>query len=201
MISAIVLAAGTSSRMEGKNKLLLPLPGKTPVEIVVEHILASGINDVIVVTGYKARTIQSLLQHLPVRFIHNPVYEKGMTSSIQKGVSVAKGNGYMICLSDMPFVTSVDYRLLKESMEDACRNDNKCICVPVYKNSQGNPVVFSSFYKDLIMQHEYNGGCKKIVEAYVKHVNRVEVNNENIFIDIDTPEDYFFALTKSPEGD
>ncbi len=51
MISAIVLAAGLSARMEGKNKMLLPFDGKTVIEKVVANIIASGINELIVVTG------------------------------------------------------------------------------------------------------------------------------------------------------
>src|SRR6266566_1004111 len=105
MISAIVLAAGSSRRMENKNKLLLPYKGKTVLVHTVENILSAGIEEVIVVTGHEAGLVQEAIRLLPVRTIHNPQHEAGMTGSIQAGVRAATGNGYMICLSDMVLIT------------------------------------------------------------------------------------------------
>ena len=55
MVTAIVLAAGLSKRMGNKNKLLLPYKNKTVIETVVENIIASGIEEVIVVVSDRKR--------------------------------------------------------------------------------------------------------------------------------------------------
>src|SRR5258706_1708260 len=98
MLSAIVLAAGSSRRMGNKNKLMLPYKGKTVLIHTVENILAAGFEEVIVVTGFESALVGKALRWLPVRFAHNPRFEEGMTGSIQTGVRAATGKGYMICL-------------------------------------------------------------------------------------------------------
>ena len=117
MLSAIVLAAGLSKRMGNNNKMLLPFKGKPVIASTVENILAAGMDEVIAVTGFEHEKIQTALQGLPVRLIHNPYFEKGMTSSVQKGVAHAAGDGYMICLGDMTQITPDEYTLLKNKFE------------------------------------------------------------------------------------
>src|ERR1700754_4804500 len=112
MLSAILLAAGSSRRMGSINKLLLPWQGQPIVAATAANILAAGIKEVIVVTGHQAPAITAALAHLPVQFVHNPRHEEGMTSSIQTGVRNTTGNGYMICLADMVLLTAEDYKLL-----------------------------------------------------------------------------------------
>lgn len=196
MISAIILAAGTSSRMKGSNKLLLPLAGKTSIEIVVENIIASGVEEVIIVTGHEAEAIQQLLQSLPVKFVYNEGYERGMTSSIKKGIAAANGDGYMICLSDMPFITSQDYLQLKVFFEEKVQHDSACICLPVHKGKRSNPVVFSSLYKQEILQHEHEEGCKRILDAHTSNIHYCQVETDGVLRDIDNAEDYSLALSE-----
>src|SRR5258708_16746411 len=95
MLSAIVLAAGSSRRMENKNKLLLPYKGKTVLAHTIGNILSAGIGEVIVVTGFEAEKVQENIRHLSVRFVHNPQHKTGMTGSIQPGASVDTSNEYI----------------------------------------------------------------------------------------------------------
>ncbi|MEO8112092.1 MAG: nucleotidyltransferase family protein [Ginsengibacter sp.] len=195
MISAIVLAAGLSARMEGKNKMLLPFDGKTVIEKVVANIIASGIIEVIVVTGRDALTVHDLLQHSPVKIIYNNDFADGMTTSIQQGIYAANGDGYMICLGDMPFITSQEYRKLYTSFEEQRRTNEACICIAEYKNQKGNPVIFSAFYKKQILDHTNMEGCKEIVQANKENVYPIEMSTNNILRDIDTLEDYGNAIS------
>ena len=190
MLSAIVLAAGLSKRMGTANKLLLKYKNRTVVEIVVENVIASGIEEVIVVTGHEAEMVYDILKNLPVTFVHNLDYGKGMTTSIQAGLQHTTGDGYMICLSDMVLLTSEDYSSLKASFEQEVQVDKKCICIPVYNGQKGNPVIFSAYYRELILQCEYMEGCKNIIADYKENVHLVQMNTSNILTDIDNPEDY-----------
>ena len=190
MVSAIVLAAGLSKRMGAANKLVLPYKNKTVIATVVENIIAAGIEEVIVVSGFEAEQIQVALEGLPVQFIYNPEYEKGMTTSIQQGVFAAKGDGYMICLSDMVLIEPDEYTLLKKVFEEKVQLDEKCICMPRYKNEKGNPVIFSSFYKEAILEHKNMEGCKEIVQLNKAHIHWVEMDTAHILQDMDYPEDY-----------
>ena len=149
MISAIVLAAGSSVRMKGPNKLLLAYKDSTIIEHVIHELTASGINEIIVVTGYQHNKISSIIKEQPVICIYNPDHLTGLTSGIQKGVALAKGEGFMICLSDMVTLTKDDYKQLITAFIEKFNTDKECICVPFYNDQKGNPVIFSSHYKKL----------------------------------------------------
>lgn len=190
MLSAIVLAAGSSRRMENKNKLLLPYRGKTVLTHTLDNILSAGIEEVIVITGHEAAYIQDAIRGLPVRTAHNSQFASGMTSSIQAGVSAATGNGYMICLSDMVLVTPEEYGILIKAFENQFAKDPRCICLPEYQGEKGNPVIFSGFYRDALLQHPEPEGCKSLVQAHPEHQHRVSMPSDHILIDMDDPGEY-----------
>ena len=88
MISAIVPAAGLSTRMESQNKLLLLFNGKTLVESTVDTLIGSGIGEIIVVVGHQKELVKAALLRKEVVIVENPDYREGMASSIRAGVSV-----------------------------------------------------------------------------------------------------------------
>lgn len=190
MLTAIVLAAGLSKRMGTANKLLLTYKGKTIIERTILNLLDAGIQEVIVVTGYEADKITMAVQYLPVRIIYNTAYEKGMTTSIQKGVASAHGEGFMICLGDMYAIIPEEYSVLKTGFEQQVKLDEKCIIIPQYHNEKGNPVIFSASYKDALLQHTNMEGCKAIVQSNSAHIHGVEMDSRHILEDLDYPEDY-----------
>lgn len=190
MFTAIVLAAGLSKRMGTANKLLLPYKGKTIIERTILNLLDAGIEEVIVVTGFEADKITMAVQYLPVRIIYNTAYEKGMTTSIQKGVTVAHGKDFMICLGDMYAITPEEYNVIRMSFEAQVKLDEKCITIPKYNNEKGNPVIFAADYKDDILRHTDMEGCKAIVQSNVEHVHWVEMQSRHILEDLDYPEEY-----------
>lgn len=190
MLSAIVPAAGSSRRMQLKNKLLLPYGEKTILSHTLETILSAGIEEVIVVTGYEAEQVRDSIRHLNVRITFNPLHETGLTGSIQAGVRLAAGNGFMICLPDMVKITMEEYSLLKNAFEDRVKSHDHCICLPMFRGETGNPVVFSAWYKDSILQHAEKDGCRNIVRANPSEIHPVSMPSDHILKDIDFPDQY-----------
>jgi len=190
MVTAIVLAAGNSLRMGTQNKLLLPFAGTTVIAAVVEQIVKAGLQELIVVTGNEPDLVEQALVHLPVKLIHNGVYGAGMTGSIQTGIQSATGNGYMICLGDMVLITAQQYAALNTAFEKAYQRDKACICLPRFNGVKGNPVIFSSAYKNAILQHDDPEGCKAIIQANNPHIVWVEMDDDAVLRDMDYPEDY-----------
>jgi molybdenum cofactor cytidylyltransferase len=190
MLSAVVLAAGSSSRMGTDNKLLLPFKNKYAIAVIVETIIEAGIKDIIVVTGYEAGHIKDALKNYQVVFTHNLRYAEGMTSSIQQGVIAAKGNNYMICLSDMVMITAADYKLLENAFQEKILFDSQCIIMPRYNNKHGNPVIFSGFYKKMILQNLQPEGCKNIVQSNTEHLYMIDMDTPHVLQDFDYPDDY-----------
>jgi molybdenum cofactor cytidylyltransferase len=190
MLSAILLAAGSSRRMGADNKLLLPWQNKPIVAATAATLLAAGFEEVIVVTGHQAPEITAAIHPLPVSFVHNPLFETGMTSSIQAGVRKAAGKGYMICLADMVLITAAEYALLKNAWEKRYALDDHCIGIPEFGGEKGNPVILPAALREEILLHSEKEGCKDLVRTWSKHHLRIPMPTDHILRDIDRPEDY-----------
>lgn len=176
--------------MGTSNKLLLTYKCKTVIENVAEAILNAGITEVIMVTGHEAASLQQAVKKLPLISAFNANYDQGMTSSIQQGTRVATGTGYMICLSDMVTITSPEYRELVAFFEATYLQDEKCICLPVYKNKRGNPVIFSAYYNEALLLNNEQDGCRNIVQSNREHVYFKEMNTPHVLQDFDYMEEY-----------
>ena len=61
MISAILLAAGQSKRMNGENKLTKKIQGIPLIKNSVKNILSSSVDELIVVLGYQKKIIEKLI--------------------------------------------------------------------------------------------------------------------------------------------
>jgi molybdenum cofactor cytidylyltransferase len=190
-ISAILLAAGLSSRMEGANKLLLELDGKTVMRHTYEQLARSEVDEIIVVTGRDKALITKSLSLRPTdKFVHNPDFEQGMTSSIQAGVRTATHEAFMICLADMPLLTAGNYKDVMDAFNKVYAEDQRAILTPVVYGKKANPVVFSRYYRKAILSHTKKEGCRGIVLSNINH--RVEYISENpaYLQDLDTMEDF-----------
>jgi choline kinase len=80
---ALILAAGVASRLRPLTddipKCLLPVGNRSILERMVNNLVASGIRDIVVVTGYLADHVQTFLAgsfpDLRVTFVHNSRFE------------------------------------------------------------------------------------------------------------------------------
>lgn len=191
-LTAIVLAAGSSQRMESRNKLLLDFGGKPLVAHVVKTIVAAGLEEVVVVVGHEANRVRNVLVPYPVTFVHNERYPEGMSTSIHAGVNAAseEAAGYMICLADLPLIEPAELRVLIRAFNAALEQDDKHIVVPYHAGERGNPVVFPVYYKPAILAQRGLMGCRGLIEQHRDHVVAVEMETDHILVDIDTPEAY-----------
>ena len=187
MISAILLAAGESKRMNGENKLTKKINGVPLIKISVKNILESSVDELIIITGHKSDEITDTIDiNKKIKFIFNKDYKSGMASSIKIGLSNLsnKTEYFLICLSDMPMISKEIYNeLIKNSKK------NK-IVVPTYKNQQGNPVLFSILMKDKIMGIKGDLGAKEILEKNKEFVFNFETNNQSILKNYNTVDSF-----------
>ena len=88
MISAILLAAGQSKRMDGENKLTKEIQGVPVIKHSVKNILTSSVDELIVVLGYQKEIIEKLIdKNEKIKFVFNKDFESGMASSIKTGLN------------------------------------------------------------------------------------------------------------------
>ena len=187
MISAILLAAGQSKRMNGENKLTKEIQGIPLIKHSVKNILASSINELIVVLGYQKEIIEKLIgKHEKIKFVFNKDFESGMASSIKVGLNhlSKKAESFFVCLGDMPMINKEIYNQL------ICQRNKKDIIVPTYNDIQGNPVLFSKLMKSSIMTVKGDFGAKKILEQNKDKILKLEINDINITKDFNTKNDF-----------
>ena len=188
MISAMLLAAGQSKRMKGENKLTKKIQGIPLIEYSVKNVLASSVDELIVVLGYQKEAIEKIIGNdKKIKFIFNKNFENGMASSIKAGLNhlSKKTESFFICLGDMPFVNQNIYNKLIDY------KNNKEIIVPTYKGQQGNPVLFSkSMKKKLITTVQGDIGAKKILELNENKLLNLETNDKNVIKNFNTKDSF-----------
>jgi molybdenum cofactor cytidylyltransferase len=185
VIAAIVLAAGFARRM-GRQKLLLELRGKPVVRWSVETVLPHAA-DTVVVTGQDDEAVRAVLDGLPVRFALNPRPQAGQGSSIAIGAAALKPwtAAALVVLGDQPRLPEG----LIASLLRAREQTGKPIVTPVYRGTQGTPVLFAAEVFDELRALDGDAGARSVVQRAPERVARVPVDAP-MPPDVDTPEDY-----------
>ena len=186
-ISAILLAAGESRRM-GSPKLLLPFGDSTILEQVVDNLLNSKVDELIVVVGYRAEELVRKMTNRPVKLALNPNYQHGMSTSIIAGLNLIdkRSKAIMVALADQPLV---DSKIINKLMEEFRRHD-KGIVVPVHQGKRGHPVIFSIRYKEELLTLRGDIGGREINNKYPHDILEVAIGSQYINLDVDTLNDY-----------
>jgi molybdenum cofactor cytidylyltransferase len=189
-VSAIVLAAGTSTRM-GQAKQLLPLGGTTVLAQTLDKVRSAGAAEIILVLGASAQAIR---QQLPpslldgLRVVINHAYGKGMASSLREGLAALdqRSHAALIILGDQPFIRP---QTLRQIM-DGYRRSGAKIVIPSYQGNRGNPVLLDRSVFSEVMALEGDVGCRAIFGNHLEAILKVEVEDKGVLLDIDDQDDY-----------
>ena len=187
MISAILLAAGQSKRMDGENKLKKIVNNQPLIKHSINNILESKIDELIIVVGYQEKIIKKLIRmNEKIKIISNKNFRRGMASSIKVGLNhlSEKTEYFFICLADMPNINKKIYNSLIKS-----RNNYKII-MPTYRGQRGNPVLFDISMKDIIINIRGDNGAKKIINMHEKKIFAFETNDQSIIQNFNTQESF-----------
>ncbi len=186
-VAAIVLAAGFSSRM-GEFKPLLPLGDMTALERVVTLFRSVGIADVRVVTGHRAGELEPLLAKLGVRAVANPHYRVGMFTSVAAGVATIEKevDAFFVLPVDLPLVRPATIRRLL----DARRQNPADVVYPAFSGERGHPPLIAGRRAGTITGWHGEGGLKGALAQWDGDALDVEVADEHVLRDMDTPDDY-----------
>lgn len=185
-IAAVVLAAGESRRMGDANKLTMMVDGTPMVARVVDALLGSRAERVIVVTGHERERIEEALSGRNVELVHNQDYEEGIGASIRMGVA-ALGNdvdGALVALGDMPWVTAE----VIDRLVDAFTADGELsIFIPTFGRKRGNPVLWGSQQFPELLALAGDVGGKALFHRHAAAICYVDVESPGVNIDVDTP--------------
>ena len=192
MLNSLLIAAGLSSRM-GKFKPLLIYKNE-PVIISIIKKLVSFSGYVFIVTGFKEKElIEIIVNHFPeselknkIVFVFNQNFEKGMFTSLQKGLSEVKVCDWLLYhFVDQPQIPQSFYN------DFISQTDDKFDWIqPSYNNKKGHPVLIRKSLFKYIINAEEDSSLKEITNSVKINKKIWDCNYKEILSDIDTPEDY-----------
>jgi len=201
--AAIILAAGSSSRMGGgRHKLLLPLDDRPVLAHVIDATLASQARPIIVVLGHQSDQVRSQIKHYTIHhdiiLVENTHYLQGMSTSLRIGIQTILTNGYrkdtlsyrvdsaLIMLGDQPLITP---RII-DTLITAYRTAGTPIVAPLYNGKRGSPVLFDkNLFAELIEATGDEGG-RTVLERHRHEVALIEIGDALANYDVDTWEAY-----------
>ena len=187
MISAILLGAGESKRM-GVDKLVLPWRRETILEHCFKTLLRSEVEELVVVLSGRNKGVKNLFQGQKARIVMNPHSEKGMSSSIRKGLQAIsrRSDGILIALGDQPFLKTKTINALIRAFD----REKEWIVVPSFQGRTGHPVIFHKAYQKELMNLKGDVGGRSIIERHREEVRVVRVRSIGVVKDVDTWKEY-----------
>ena len=186
-VSALVLAAGRSTRMGPVNKLLAPIDGRAMVRAVVEQLEGSSVRPIVVVTGHEAERVAEALAGTGIRLVHNPEYREGLSGSLRAGLRALpeSAEAAIVCLGDMPLVASRHVDKLVAAFDPA---EGREVCVPVHEGKRGNPVLFARRFFEEMAAVRGDVGARHLIGEYEEYVCEVAMDDRAVLVDVDSPQ-------------
>jgi len=185
-IGALLLAAGQSRRMGGPNKLLAELDGVPMVAHVARRLLSSRARPIIAVLGNQADAGDTAPGTLPVERVRNPEFAGGLSTSLKRGIAAPPSDldGVIVCLGDMPLISG---RHLDRLIAAFNPLEGRAIVVPTRRGKRGNPVLWASRFFPEMAALAGDVGAKHLIGEHAELVAEVEMDDDAILVDIDTP--------------
>ncbi len=186
-VAAVILAAGGSTRM-GQLKQLLPVGGRPMVRRVTEAVCGAELAQVVVVVGAHADAVSQALAGLTVELVENEAWVEGMSTSVRAGLRAVQSEiqAALLVLADQPALTPDLVRTLVARYQAT----GALIVAPFYQGQRGNPVLFDrALFAELLAIKGDRGG-RLLIVSHQEQVERVEINNPAVIMDIDTRQDY-----------
>jgi len=215
-MTIVMLAAGTSSRMGEKNKMILPYKNTTMIAHCCMQALlfldslkneALSNRELIVVTGYMKEEAEQALKpcfeysekrNIKLTLIHNTNYKEGQYSSTLCGVSkVKEGEPFFISLADMPLVNQYNYKALLPLLKDY--DVVRPFVLSKDKSKKpGHPVFLSYKMKKAIEINPNIGSVNRLLNSNDNSngnsnafkINEPSFTEDSWAFDVDTPQVY-----------
>ncbi len=185
MVRSIILAAGSSTRM-GRPKALLEIGGLTFLGHILRNHQAVGL-PVSVILGEHQVEIQAAVDLSETAVLINPHPELGPLSSLKIGLRSSEENEAVL-------VHPVDHALVRvdslRTLLDSHHASPDRIIVPRFGTRRGHPVLFPRLFFDELLAAPLDQGARYVVWRHPETVLIVNVPDEGVIQNIDTPEDY-----------
>ncbi len=187
-VGALVLAGGAGRRARPWDKLLTRDPfGHTMIARTLEAAEASGADPVLLVLGHDAARLRSACPG--AASLHAADHAEGLAASLRCGIAEAERDGWdavLVCLGDMPLVLPATLRRLIGSWQEA--SPRRDAVLPLWNGRRGNPVLWDRRMFPSLLGLRGDAGARALLDRSSTAVLAVEVEDEAVLEDFDTPE-------------
>ncbi|MBF4694059.1 DVU_1551 family NTP transferase [Fusibacter ferrireducens] len=193
-ISALILAAGQSSRM-GALKPKLEIEHKAAILWVIEAFQKAGVKDIRVIVGYHSNEVRQILVHKHVQIVENMAPERGMFSSVKVGVASLESNveGFFLIPADIPMIR---HQTIEKILKAHKANPDKII-FPSFLGQRGHPPFIHRNCFKTILESDENMNLRRVLDIFKANWIELPCADNGILMDMDTPADYEKILTYS----
>jgi molybdenum cofactor cytidylyltransferase len=187
-VTAIILAAGASSRM-GRCKAALELNGRTALRRILDACAAGGVTRALIVTGAQEDEVRraALGAALARDFVANPRWESGRSSSLQAGLAAlpADAAAFLLWPVDVPLPSPGIVAALLAARRD---HPGYEAWIPSHERRRGHPALFARSTIARFLALRDDASARAVVRALEAH--HVETDDASVLWDMNTPEDY-----------
>ena len=193
VVGAVLLAAGSSTRLGGRPKGLLELGGVPLVRRQLIALSGAGVDELVVVLGPTSQAgadrLEAAVSAFPITLARNPRPQDGQASSLRLGLAALAGklDAVVVALVDQPLLNTQDVSDLIGAYKK--RPAGTELVVPMVGGEPGNPVVFSAAVRDEILAGQADAGCRRWRAEHPDRVHGWATDNRRYRVDVDTPED------------
>lgn len=187
-IAIAILAAGSSTRMRGRDKLLEEVGAKPLLAHVAQEAEASQADHVLCVLNTTHVERRAVLSGRSVRTVENPVASQGMATSIAAAIAAlpSEVDAVILMLGDMPEITAADLDRLIAAFEPA---ENRAIVRSVSSDGiPGHPVLFGRRFFEALAALDCDRGARPVLDEHPDFIADVVLDHDRALIDLDTPE-------------
>ncbi len=187
-VEVLLLAAGGSRRMRGKDKLLEIVDGEPLLRRAAAAVLQAGVGRVHVVMQPENATRDAALEGLDVRRITSAEWQEGMAASIRAGMAGLSQDcdAVIIALADMPEVTAAHLDRLVAAYD---AGEGREICRAVAADgTPGLPVLFGRRFFETLADLQGDRGARDVIKDAPEFLVDVPTEGQGAVIDLDTPE-------------
>ena len=189
-VEVVLLAAGSSSRMRGRDKLLEDIQSEPLLRHCAKVALGAQVDRVNVVLPPDSQPRLSALRGLGVNTVECRDWQVGMSASLRAGLAAVSldCDAVIIALADMPEITADHLDRLVAAFDP---KEGREICRAVSADgTPGHPVLFGRRFFEALAGLSGDRGARDVLQEAADFLINVPTRGQGASIDLDTPEDW-----------
>ena len=187
-VAALVLAAGASRRMRGRDKLLEEVDGRPLLARTLDVVRSSSVDWMRVSLPGEPGPRHGIVEEAGIEAITVPDAAEGMAASLRRGIATLpeECDAAVVILADMPELTADHIDRLITAFDPA---EGREICrATSATGTPGHPVLFGRRFFETLGKLTGDAGARTVLREASDFVVDVATEGEGAVTDLDTPE-------------